>query len=68
MYTIDDLTNRLAQLTDEERGQLFQIATDNAGLLSKIFPEMPLLLHIAGQTRNVNHPAIQSYEIGRAHV
>jgi hypothetical protein len=60
MYTVDNLTERVGQLSVEEQRQLFQLVTEHAELLNKVLPDMPLLAHILNNTTS-DHELVQSY-------
>jgi hypothetical protein len=61
MYTVDVLTNNVMKLSEQERAQLFQLLSNNAVLLSKVLPELPLLNHILTNGGNAEHPLISSF-------
>ena len=60
MYTIDNLTERVGQLSEQEQQQLFHPITEHAELLNKVLPDMPLLAHILNNTSS-DHQLVQSY-------
>ena len=60
MYTIDNLTERVGQLSEQEQQQLFHLITEHAELLNKVLPDMPLLAHILNNTSS-DHQLVQSY-------
>ena len=60
MYTVNGLTEIVMNLTEQEQQKLFQLVTDNAELLIKVMPDMPLLQHIMNNTESDNQ-LIQSY-------
>jgi hypothetical protein len=63
MYTIDSLSEQVINsLSDAERDQLYNILVNNTGLMLKLMPNLPLLLHISGQDRNIAHPVIANFE------
>ena len=60
MYTVENLTAQVNGLSDQDKQTLFQLLTDNAELLNKIMPDMPLLMHILNNTES-DHQLVQSY-------
>jgi hypothetical protein len=46
MMNLQYLVQQFAVLTDDERNQMFQIMTDHKELFNKLFPDIPLLMHI----------------------
>lgn len=62
--TSHNLTQNLASLSATDTQRLFRLCHDNADLLSKIIPGVPLLQYIiSGQaTLLMDHAIIQQYE------
>ena len=60
MYTVENLTQRVSELTDQEKEQLFHLVTEHVVLFNKIMPELPFLLHILNNTES-DHELMQSY-------
>jgi flavorubredoxin len=46
MMNLQYLVEQFSQLTEDERNTMFQIMTDNKELFNKLFPNIPLLMHI----------------------
>jgi len=46
MMNLQYLVEQFAQLTEDERNTMFRIMTDNKELFNKLFPNIPLLMHI----------------------
>lgn len=61
MYSVEKLTENIRRLTDSELQQLFQLLTDNAELLNKVMPEVPLIRHIIEDTGNTDNSLIRAY-------
>jgi hypothetical protein len=66
--TSHNLTQNLASLSATEAQCLFRLCHDNAALLSKIVPGVPLLEYITtGQsTLLMDHAIIQQYEVWKS--
>lgn len=61
MYTVDDLTNGILQLTQEERHTLFELLHEHHELFGKILPGLPLLEVVAGREQgDPAHPLIEN--------
>lgn len=56
MYNVEDLSASFIALSKEEKHRLFTLMTENLDIFGKIFPGMPLLLHILDEDNGV-HPA-----------
>jgi hypothetical protein len=62
--TSHNLTQNLASLSTADAHHLFRLCHDNAALLSKIIPGVPLLEYIitGNTTLLMDHAIIQQYE------
>ena len=61
MYTIQTITHTLNKLTQTEKHALFKLVSENADLLEKIAPGLPLISHARGQQVS-NHPLAAQYD------
>ena len=61
MYTIQTITHTLNRLTQTEKHALFKLVSENADLLEKIAPGLPLVSHARGQQVS-NHPLAVQYD------
>lgn len=59
-----NLIQNVMQLSRAEQARLFRMLTDNADILAKLIPNLPLIDYIlTGHTPGANNnPAIQAYE------
>jgi hypothetical protein len=62
MYSLDALTNNAVRLTPEEQDQLFTMLTENAQLINKLVPGMPLIEYIVTGTKRTSNPLFYAYE------
>ncbi len=60
MYTIQSITQSIAELSQSEKQELFQLLSEHNKLLDKILPGVPLIGHITGQ-QILNHPLAEQY-------
>jgi hypothetical protein len=60
MYTVENLTERVSELTTEEKEKLFHLITEHIDLFNKIMPELPFLVNILNNTES-DHELMQSY-------
>lgn len=59
-----NLKQNVMQLSREEQHRLFQMLTDNADILAKLIPNLPLVDYIlTGHSPVGNNPVIQAYEV-----
>lgn len=63
MYTVDKLTKNLDNLNSEELEILFQVLTDNARLLDRIMPGVPLINYILTGKGDTAHALIHAYTV-----
>ena len=59
MNTIDQ---NIINLSKKDQDRLFRLLKDNADILTKVIPNLPLLEHIrSGTTNNSNNLIVQAY-------
>jgi hypothetical protein len=65
---MNTIEQNVLNLTQTEIDRLFQLLTDNADILIKIIPGIPLLDHIANAStpNNSNNPIIQAYNVWKS--
>ncbi len=61
MYTIQSITQSIAELSQGEKQELFQLLDEHKDLLDKILPGMPLISHIKGR-QALLHPLAEQYD------
>lgn len=62
MFTLGSITYETMALTQEERNQLFAMLKENASIINKLVPNLPLIQYIlTGHTASTN-PLIVAYK------
>lgn len=60
----DNLLQNVMQLSKAEQDRLFRMLTDNADILTKLIPNLPLVDYIlTGYSPVDNNPIIQAYKV-----
>jgi len=61
MYDIQTITEAIGQLSPSETHKLFLLVADHAGLIEKIVPGLPLIVHALGKQTLVD-PLAETYD------
>ena len=63
MINLQYLEQRFAVLTDNERDEMFQMLTDHAGIISKIFPDSTLMSYVVSGVPKDDHMVTRAYTL-----
>jgi len=61
MYNTQTITEAVGKLTATETQVLFNLVRDHAGLIDKLVPGLPLIVHAMGQ-QTLDHPLAKQYD------
>ena len=61
MYDTQTITKAVGKLTATETQILFNLVRDHAGLIDKLVPGLPLIVHALGQ-QTLDHPLAKQYD------
>ncbi len=61
MYDTQTITEAIGKLTATETQTLFNLVRDHAGLIDKLVPGLPLIVHALGQ-QALDHPLADQYD------
>ena len=61
MYDTQTITKAVGKLTATETQILFNLVRDHAGLIDKLVPGLPLIVHALGQ-QYLDHPLAEQYD------
>ena len=61
MYDTQTISEAVGKLTATETHVLFNLIRDHAGLIDKLVPGLPLIVHALGQ-QDLSHPIAEQYD------